>query len=93
MYPFFCCSEYIRQVTFGTGSTVGVPRQAVTNYAHFWTWKKVDEQSLQGNLLTAGYLDPNDALYFDEPTSPVVVYSHSLLASHRIATETSSMSA
>lgn len=91
--PVFCCSEYIRQVTFGTGSAVGVPRQAVSNYANFWTWKKVDDQNLQGNLLTAGYLDPNDALYFGEPTLPVVVYSHSLVAKRRALTEARSMSA
>jgi len=80
----FVCSEYVRQVTFGTGQTYGVPRQAVTNYAHFWTWRKenpVDQDStVEGNLLTAGYLDAQDPLYFDEPTLPVVVYSHRLSA-------------
>lgn len=33
----FVCSEYIRQVTFGGSATVGVARQVVGNYAHFWT--------------------------------------------------------
>jgi hypothetical protein len=76
----FVCSEYLRQVTFGTGSTVGVPRQAATNYAHFWTWKKnADDPSVvTGNLLTAAYLDPQDPLFFDEPSRPVAVYSHVL---------------
>jgi hypothetical protein len=88
----FCCAEYLRQVTFGTGSTVGVPRQAVTNYAHYWTYTNngntdgednTDSDSINswtGNLLTAAYLDPNDAMYFDEPTMPVVMYSHRLVA-------------
>lgn len=71
----FVCSEYARQVTFGTGQTVGVPRQVVTNYGLFWTWKQTQD-GLQGNLLTAAYLDPQDALYFEEPTLPVVIYSH-----------------
>jgi hypothetical protein len=78
----FVCSEYLRQVTFGTGSTQGVPRQAATNYAHFWTWKKnADDPSVvTGNLLTAAYLDPQDPLFFDEPSRPVAVYSHVLKA-------------
>jgi hypothetical protein len=86
----FVCAEYVRQVTFGTGSTVGVPRQAVTNYAHFWTFQRPSSDtnkdyddvtnSWTGNLLTAAYLDPQDAMYFDEPSQPVALYSHSLQA-------------
>lgn len=80
--PTFVCSEYVRQLTFGTGSTAGVPRQVATNYGLFWTWRQtVDNPNrLQGNLLTAGYLDPQDPLYFEEPTLPVVLYSHVLQA-------------
>ena len=78
--PFFVCSEYIRQVTFGGGSVVGVPRQVVGNYAHFWTWKYGGGEKLTGNLLTACYLDPQDSLFFDEPAKPVAIYSHSLSA-------------
>jgi hypothetical protein len=90
----FVCSEHVRQVTFGTGSQVGVPRQAVGNYAHFWTWRqppsintnpddplsKQQPQTLTGNLLTAAYLDPQDAMFFEEPSKPVAVYSHVLTA-------------
>ncbi|GAX27186.1 hypothetical protein FisN_13Lh264 [Fistulifera solaris] len=75
---YFVHGEYIRQVTFGTGSTVGVPRQVSTNYGHFWTWQKESDNSIRGNLLTAAYLDPQDPLYFQEPTLPVVIYSHLL---------------
>jgi hypothetical protein len=78
--PIFLHSEYIRQVTFGTGSTVGIPRQVGGNYAHFWTWRRVDESHLTGNLLTAAYLDPQDSLFFLEPSKPVAVYSHILSA-------------
>jgi hypothetical protein len=79
--PAFVHSEYIRQVTFGTGTTVGVPRQVVTNYAHFYTWQQTDTDHLRGNLLTAGFLDPLDGMYDDEqPTLPVVIYSHVLQA-------------
>ena len=98
----FVCSEYLRQVTFGTGSNVGIPRQVGGNYAHFWTWRPsssslsssssstTDDEvtrngdpppkQLRGNLLTAAYLDPQDAMFFDEPTKPVAVYSHVLTA-------------
>ena len=74
--PIFVHSEYARQVTFGTGSTYGVPRQVGTNYGLFWTWKQVSENELKGNLLVAAYLDPTDSLYFEEPVAPVVVYSN-----------------
>jgi hypothetical protein len=85
----FVCAEYIKQVTFGTGSTVGVPRQVSTNYAHFFTWRKPPptdgplEPTMRGNLLTAAYLDPQDPMYFDEPQQPVAIYSHTLSATRR----------
>lgn len=79
----FVCSEYIRQVTFSGGSQVGIPRQVGTNYAHFWTWKEIpgsDNKAMSGNLLTACYLDPQDAMFFDEPSKPVAVFSHLIKA-------------
>jgi len=88
----FVCSEYIRQVTFGTGNKVGIPRQVGGNYAHFWTWRSDNGSadsgenqgsSLRGNLLTAAYLDPQDAMYFDEPIKPVAIYSHILTATKK----------
>ena len=89
----FVCSEYIRQVTFGTGSQVGIPRQVVGNYAHFWTWRpqqssegSAKSDQLKGNLLTAVYLDPQDSMFFDEPTKPVAVYSHILSATRKLTT-------
>lgn len=93
--PVFVCSEYVRQVTFGTGAQVGIPRQVGTNYAHFWTFQGAspaassastsDEPAEEwtGNLLTAGYLDPQDSMYFQEPTRPVVVFSHNLVGKRR----------
>lgn len=89
----FVAAEYIKQVTFGTGSTVGIPRQVSTNYAHFYTWKKPPpsdgsvestSSSIRGNLLTAAYLDPQDPMYFEEPQQPVAIYSHALSATRRI---------
>lgn len=82
----FVCSEYIRQVTFGGGQDIGIPRQASSNYGHFWTWsqdRNGPKDTISGNLLTAGYLDAQDPLFFDEPTKPVAVYSHILEATKR----------
>jgi hypothetical protein len=77
----FVNSEYIRQVTFGLSQEFGVARQVVGNYAHFWTWREQPEGNrMTGNLLTAVYLDPQDALFFDEPSKPVAVYSHQIIA-------------
>ena len=71
----FVCSEYMRQVTFSLSQEFGVARQVVGNYAHFWTWREQpDGMTLTGNVLTAVYLDPQDALFFQEPSKPVVVY-------------------
>lgn len=79
----FVCSEYIRQVTFSGSSQIGIPRQVGTNYAHFWTWKEMpgsDNKLMTGNLLTACYLDPQDAMFFEEPSKPVAVFSHVIKA-------------
>lgn len=78
----FVCSEYVRQVTFGLSQEFGVARQVVGNYAYFWTWRDSADggSTVTGNLLTAAYLDAQDPLFFQEPSKPVVVYSHDLVA-------------
>ncbi len=81
----FVNSEYIRQVTFGLSQEFGVARQVSGNYAHFWTWRgnESDTSTVTGNLLTAAYLDAQDPMFFEEPSKPVVVYSHDLVAKKR----------
>ncbi len=90
----FVCSEYIRQVTFGLSQEFGVARQVSGNYGHFWTWRsprqdssssssEAAETTITGNLLTAAYLDAQDPMFFEEPSKPVVVYSHDLVATRR----------
>lgn len=82
----FLCAEYIRQVTFGLSQEFGVARQVSGNYGHFWTWKSPKDSSsstITGNLLTAAYLDAQDPMFFEEPSKPVVVYSHDLVATRR----------
>ncbi len=77
----FVNSEYIRQVTFSLSQEFGVARQVIGNYAHFWTWREQPEgQTMKGNVLTACYLDPQDAMFFQEPSKPVAVYSHQITA-------------
>ena len=77
----FVCSEYIRQVTFSLSQEFGVARQVNGNYAHFWTWREQpDGKSITGNVLTACYLDPQDSMFFQEPSKPVAVYSHQVNA-------------
>lgn len=80
----FVCSEYFRQVTFSLSQEFGVARQVNGNYAHFWTWRETvsenGEKMLKGNVLTAAYLDPQDAMFMEEPTKPVVIYSQDLMA-------------
>ena len=84
----FVCSEHIRQVTFSLSREYGIARQVIGNYAHYWTWKEEDTTTttdaatkrMTGNLLTAVYLDAQDPLYFNEPSKPIVVYSHDLVA-------------
>lgn len=77
----FVNSEYMRQVTFGLSQEFGIARQVVGNYAHFWTWREQPGGDLlTGNLLTAVYLDPQDALFFNEPSKPVAVFSHEIIA-------------
>jgi hypothetical protein len=80
-YNIFVSSEYIRQVTFSLSQEFGVARQVVGNYAHFWTWREqLDGKTMLGNVLTACYLDPQDAMFFQEPAKPVAVYSHQIVA-------------
>jgi len=81
----FVCSEYVRQVTFGLSQEFGVAREVIGNYAHFWTWKETEDPNvLMGNVLTACYLDPQDALFFQEPSKPVAVYSHQISAKREL---------
>ena len=83
----FYCSEHVRQVTFGLSREYGVARQVSGNYAHYWTWRegRPGTNAMTGNLLTAAYLDAQDPLFFDEPSRPVVVYSHDLVATRRLS--------
>jgi hypothetical protein len=77
----FVCSEAYRQVTFSLSTEFGKPRQVNTDWSCFWTFKRrPGGGGWDGNVLTAGYLSPLSPSFFDEPTKPVVVYSHKLAA-------------
>jgi len=72
----FFCSEYARQLTFSASATPGVARQVAGDFQVFSTYTRRGEGQVRCNTLTAAYLQPQDALYFKEPTLPVIVYSH-----------------
>jgi len=92
----FVCSEHnIRQVTFSLSqeyiwhSTSGHWQLLCTLLEK---WKEEDTTTttttdatnkMTGNLLTAVYLDSQDPLYFNEPSKPIVIYSHDLVAMKR----------
>ena len=70
-------------MTFSLSREYGIARQVIGNYAHYWTWKEEDtttDARMTGNLLTAVYLDAQDPLYFNEPSKPIVINSHDLVA-------------
>ena len=76
-------------MTFSLSREYSIARQVIGNYAHYWTWKEEDTTTrtasdatnrMTGNLLTAVYLDAQDPLYFNEPSKPIVIYSHDLVA-------------
>ena len=81
-------------MTFSLSQEYGIARQVIGNYAHYWTWKEDNTMTtttdataattkMTGNLLTAVYLDAQDPLYFNEPSKPIVIYSHDLVAMKR----------
>ena len=73
----FLTAESIRQVTFSLSQQFRVARQVVTDYAYFWTHRRSpDGNTITSNLLTAAYIQPQDALYFKAVGTPVAVYSH-----------------
>ncbi|CAM9853187.1 unnamed protein product, partial [Heterosigma akashiwo] len=47
---------------------------------NYWYYKRspTNPDEVEVTLLTAGYLQPQDALFFDSPTAPVVLYSHTM---------------
>jgi len=85
--------EAVRQVALGYSRQFNTPRVAVTDYLIVWTFKRIDADSIQASINTAGYIQPNEALKYtsDSPgaapqlgglltaaTEPVVLYSHTV---------------
>mmetsp|Transcript_38639 Transcript_38639/g.74071 ORF Transcript_38639/g.74071 Transcript_38639/m.74071 type:complete len:326 (+) Transcript_38639:79-1056(+) len=71
-------AECIRQVTLGYSNEYGVARMLVTDYQNVWTFVPTpnDSNSISGELVTAGYLQPSEPEYFNVTTNPVVLFSH-----------------
>lgn len=75
----FAFAEFTRQVTYSLSTTMGVARQEVGEYQVFWTLRPQRQGSVRGNILVAAYLQPQDALFFEAPAAPVVIYSYDLV--------------
>jgi hypothetical protein len=73
----FLLSEYLRQVTIYRPGADVIARELVADYQQYWVYRRqAGGSNIKANLLTAGYLQPQDANYFESPTEPVVLYSH-----------------
>jgi hypothetical protein len=74
----FLTSEYFRQVTVyrSGGGSGAVTRELVCDYQTFSAYKLVADGEVIVQTLTAGYLQPQDANFFESPSQPVVLYSH-----------------
>ncbi len=70
----FFALEALRQVTLGYTREFNVPRVAVTDYTHVWTFRLLDSAqggsgdgsaaAVRATLSTAGYVQPNEALRY-----------------------------
>ncbi len=67
----FFALEALRQVTLGYTREFNVPRVAVTDYTHVWTYRLLDGAAegggggaVRATLSTAGYVQPNEALRY-----------------------------
>jgi hypothetical protein len=49
-------------------------------YAHFFTFRRIGDGKVEGNILTAAYTEPlqQERLFIKSPTRPILVYSHRL---------------
>lgn len=89
----FYALECTRQVSLGYSTQFNAPRVAVTDYEQVWTYKLSGPDHVLATLVTAGYVQPNEALAYTSQgpgatpqlgqllsaaTEPVVLYSHTV---------------
>ena len=73
----FYTSEALKQVTFSAGQT----RQVNGEYAHFISYRRVEEAAVDAVIVTACYADPLQLEKFfvkAGPSRPIIVFSHQL---------------
>ncbi|KAL1520735.1 hypothetical protein AB1Y20_022303 [Prymnesium parvum] len=75
----FLMSESVRQVTFSASRT-SVARQVSGEYAHYFTFKRLADGSVTGNILTAAYADPlqQERFFIKVGPRPLIIFSHRL---------------
>jgi len=77
---FFLNAESIRQMTLG-GPTLQNPTQpriVISEYQHYYTWRRLGPDAVKCNVLTAVYVVPQDNMFPEAFDLPVVVYAHDL---------------
>lgn len=85
----FVASEFVRQVTLGLSTQFGVAREVIGEYQTFSTFVPASAPSAglpakaRLNLLTAAYLQPQDNLFFQAATKPVVVYANDFVMTRK----------
>jgi len=66
----FLALEQTRQVALGYSTQYGAPRVAVTDYAQAWTFAQAADGSVSASVLTAGFVQPNEALAYTSAGAP-----------------------
>lgn len=77
----FVSSEALRQITVSASTKAGVARQVSGEYAHFFTYRRISENEVRGNILTAAYADALTLERFFVKVGgsrPLIIFSHGL---------------
>ena len=60
----FFALEQVRQVALGYSTEFNAPRVAVTDWETVWSYKQRDADTVDASIVTAGYIQPNEALKY-----------------------------
>jgi len=77
----FVSSEALRQITVSASTKAGVARQVSGEYCHFFTYRRIADNEVRGNILTAAYADAITLERFFVKVGgsrPLIIFSHGL---------------
>ena len=60
----FFALEQVRQVSLGYSTQFNAPRVAVTDWETVWTYTQAGPDAVEASIVTAGYIQPNEALKY-----------------------------